>query len=1068
MTARERQTSGGPGAALADIRREQVTPFPLLAAGCIATRADRGLCWDELYSFVPSTLQKHLVELALSQGLLHDCPVPPFRSPAAPAGAASESSRFQLLSHLLQGKTGSLPPFRPEPVTWFDAELDEEQRDAVAKAVHTPDICLVQGLPGTGKSRVAAEIVAQATAQGRRVLLLASTAAAIDRALEMMVGREHLYALRCLGSEESLDRLPAAAQALTFAERSRILRQRTLESARRTQAETQERLQSHAAERQLWPKLQDLCVEHARHDQELAHLIILLQQLPAAVENRVQAALAGAENRAADEGEAAWALSLSAQVAERSRTQQQQKAGRDDTRRQLAQERDTLIGRRFELTTQANLIRPLALARQKVRWWSPVWWRATFRGNVAGELAAVEAELETTQGQLDQLDRAISDLHAADESAGRQLAEQVEHLKQQCLAEQSDVLRQRLRVIAAKTESLRQQWQHLLGQLPHDGLRPLEMTAGAVSGAQARWEQHCAREEEKDRFLGHWLGYVEEFSATLASRLPRLANVVAATVGALPHDQHFGDPQGDQHFDLLVLDEAHLITEQDLFKITRRMSQWVLIGEPGWSLPERDGGERHAPARGGHSSRATPIRRPGPSCFRRLWTQLHCDPSQSPYDWHHAGDRLCCRLRPIPAQWADFAETEAVADRPDVELRIVTPPREAPFLAEILFPATMPLHEAKQYIHQELQEVAIRTGAHQLLWSERDGRIILPLASSIPPSTQDVPLSEGVIERLAAQAPGRSLPRTVTLEFLCENNWTLERAQEWVAKHLGWRDLGRTSLLVHAHRMSQSLGAVLEKFLFDHGRRSFENGHAAAANQPDAAAPSPLEFVAVPSLPDRRDRRRRDESGQNRSGLLSLLPVGGAGLEVDLSPGKTTEMLPDELRDLPAQGVVNLPEAQAVVHKLEELVHDPALHQGVCVRGACASCPTVAVVALSPAQAELIRRLMRKSARLTHGNIHIEVGLPGAFRHRECQVCVVSLIRSQGSRAVAYSDTGDTLPLVLTRARQRIILLGDAGQLVRRGQWRGPLDRLDETAAAQEKRWVDQLLKHLQTQIPHE
>ena len=84
---------------------------------------------------------------------------------------------------------------RPEPLTYVDGDLDENQREAVARAVFTPDLCLIRGLPGTGKSRVVSEIVLQAAARGERVLLLAPTPAALDRVLERVGGNETRQAL---------------------------------------------------------------------------------------------------------------------------------------------------------------------------------------------------------------------------------------------------------------------------------------------------------------------------------------------------------------------------------------------------------------------------------------------------------------------------------------------------------------------------------------------------------------------------------------------------------------------------------------------------------------------------------------------------------------------------------------------------------------------------------------------------------------------------------------------------------------------------------------------------------
>jgi primosomal protein N' len=96
-------------------------------------------------------------------------------------------------------------------------ELRSRHPEAVATALATPDLCLVQGLPGTGKSRVAAEVIARAARQGRRVLLLAPEPAALDRALELLADRPEVCAVRCLGRDEAEDALPPAAARCTFA-----------------------------------------------------------------------------------------------------------------------------------------------------------------------------------------------------------------------------------------------------------------------------------------------------------------------------------------------------------------------------------------------------------------------------------------------------------------------------------------------------------------------------------------------------------------------------------------------------------------------------------------------------------------------------------------------------------------------------------------------------------------------------------------------------------------------------------------------------------------------------------
>src|SRR5689334_15653706 len=84
-------------------------------------------------------------------------PTPP---PDSPPGDTA------LLTRLLNGTTDGLEPVRPGPIDVFDQALDAVQREAVARALGSPDVFLLQGLPGTGKSRVVAEIVRQAAVRG--------------------------------------------------------------------------------------------------------------------------------------------------------------------------------------------------------------------------------------------------------------------------------------------------------------------------------------------------------------------------------------------------------------------------------------------------------------------------------------------------------------------------------------------------------------------------------------------------------------------------------------------------------------------------------------------------------------------------------------------------------------------------------------------------------------------------------------------------------------------------------------------------------------------------------------
>lgn len=61
--------------------------------------------------------------------------------------------------------------------------LNDKQVIAVRKALNAKDVCLIQGPPGTGKTTVIAEIINQATLDGKKILLASQTNLAVDNAL---------------------------------------------------------------------------------------------------------------------------------------------------------------------------------------------------------------------------------------------------------------------------------------------------------------------------------------------------------------------------------------------------------------------------------------------------------------------------------------------------------------------------------------------------------------------------------------------------------------------------------------------------------------------------------------------------------------------------------------------------------------------------------------------------------------------------------------------------------------------------------------------------------------------
>lgn len=265
---------------------------------------------------------------------------------------------------------------------------------------------------------------------------------------------------------------------------------------------------------------------------------------------------------------------------------------------------------------------------------------------------------------------------------------------------------------------------------------------------------------------------------------------------------------------------------------------------------------------------------------------------------------------------------------------------------------------------------------------------------------------------------------------------------------------------------------------------------------------SAVEFVAVPPS---EARRRGGRPGEGHAGR-GRPPRGGAGFELDLCDSTHPEHLPASLRPaLPARGLVNYFEAQAVVQALETLLGDPgfradaaawqrrpAAHgdqNGQAPRQAEAApvpqVPLLVVTALYSAQVQLLRLLVGQSRVLTQaglervaegqfrlalaeGTIEVLVTGPDALRQRECLALVLSLTRSHTHRAVALGEDPDWLPLTLTRPRGRLVLFGDMGTLARRAQWLGAVDHLDDVAAGREREVVLRLLDHLEGRGPAE
>lgn len=994
--------------------------------------------WDDVFRGATAAQQQELLALADRQGCVYSHQLPSGTT-ALPSPEPSDPV-CDLLPQLLLGRTESLEPLHIRPVAVRDEQLDAAQREAVARALQTPDLFLLQGFPGSGKSRVAAEIVVQEAARGGRVLLLAPQVAALDRVLERLADQDDVYPLRMLAADESLETLSPHSREFTTRGRLDRLRADVLPRARRDQEQAEAQFDQLNRLEPVWAQMLELVAAR----RSLAEQREIASRARGNISPQVDSE---AERARASDAQEVELSPFAARIRNTLRDRDAILSESATARERLSTSEREHKAEAETVTARLESLRPLAEAKENKRWWTGSFWRATFQGDVAGEvtqlhhrLDAAEAGLAAVEAERQRLTQVDADArtHCEETLTALITAEKTSRLAE--LDARETMLGNEAATVNDKLESLSRE---LSEPAP-------EWTESAVALARDAWARRRWQIERRCKLLRDWVGCLEREAESFVARLPERCNVLAVPLAGLP------EPFA-QKFDLLVVEGADRITEADLLRVARLARRWVLIGRT--EAGHRPAEVRRPPPSRFASSRPQPEARKSTAwtgVLAKLWQQLHADPGRLTYAWLEENGRLCCRLRPLTPEQTQWLESERLTDFPDIELRILTQPRGEPTLAEVVFPPAMTVAEAKQFVLREVQETAVQPRGRNVWWVEESDRLVLRLADEPGNDFQPVPLTDGVCEHVrrltATDAPDTW--QTCCVEFAHAAGWRRPQAEEWVHQHLGLRDLGRTLRLEVCHRSEPDLSAFLSDVLF--------RGEMRSAPRPacDAINGCVVEFSPVPPLHEPGNAGGRNGTPTAtlvRSYAALLAKKSGAGLELDLADGRSRDRLPTECRNgLPPTGLVNYLEAQAVVRTLESLSAE-----------AGADSEPVGVAALYPAQAELIRLLVRQSQTLQNGTLSLRVGVPDDFTELECPIMLVSLTRSHANRPVAFGDDPEALALILTRPRRRLMLFGDAGTLVRRTQHDHSVEHLDAVASAREREVLVRLLRYLQGQGAH-
>lgn len=132
---------------------------------------------------------------------------------------AKGDSRNKNLGSLLfdldsYAQTYNAPKVDMNKYVFENSSLDKYQKQAVLGALEAQDFYLIKGPPGTGKTTVIAEICAQATKRGKKVLIASQTNVAVDNVISKFMDTPNVRAIR-FGNENAFDE-----QGLPFSDRN--------------------------------------------------------------------------------------------------------------------------------------------------------------------------------------------------------------------------------------------------------------------------------------------------------------------------------------------------------------------------------------------------------------------------------------------------------------------------------------------------------------------------------------------------------------------------------------------------------------------------------------------------------------------------------------------------------------------------------------------------------------------------------------------------------------------------------------------------------------------------------
>lgn len=168
--------------------------------------------------------------------------------------------------------------------------------------------------------------------------------------------------------------------------------------------------------------------------------------------------------------------------------------------------------------------------------------------------------------------------------------------------------------------------------------------------------------------------------------------------------------------------------------------------------------------------------------------------------------------------------------------------------------------------------------------------------------------------------------------------------------------------------------------------------------------------------------------------------------EADLSkPNERRKVQTDCGGSVPFRGYANVREAKQILAVVETIVDDPAIQEELEeLRRDNDNNPVLGIIAFYAGQVAAIRNLLMASKHLDATEIaadqwscrgvRVAVNTVDAFQGKECSIILLSFTRSNYRKAIGFVDNANRLNVALSRARKKLILVGDAETLIRRSK----------------------------------